>query len=180
MVATMTEPRRFEVVFEPDEGGAWNASIPAVPGCLTWGRSLVAARRYIREALSTCVDVLGEDAERIARDAVFDEKFELDKKSQEVLEGYLAARKKTAELQRLLQLQATMAAKLLTKKLSLRDAGELLGLSHERVSQVLKSQDARVRVRESYEEVDFATGRRTKSRSASAAPAKPAKRAKAG
>lgn len=73
----MSEHRRFEVVLEPDESGGWHAYIPKVRGCRTWGRSLGAARRYIREALATCVDVLGDDAERIARAAVLAETVKL-------------------------------------------------------------------------------------------------------
>jgi len=133
----MRRRKRFEVVFEPDEGGAWNASIPAVRGCVTWGRSLVAARRYIREALATCVDELGGRAQQIAHDAQLDERFVLGEQSQNALDEYLAARTQAAEIQKLMQARATLAAKVLTKHLSLRDAGELLGLSHERVSQVI-------------------------------------------
>jgi hypothetical protein len=55
------------------------------------------------------------------------------------LEEYFDARRKAAEFQDLAQARAVDAAKVLTKvgHLSLRDAGELLDLSHERVSQVL-------------------------------------------
>src|SRR5215471_4178350 len=130
MVEKMSEPRRFEVMLEPDEGGAWHAYIPAVRGCRTWGRSLGAARRYIREALASCVDVLGEDAERIAREAVLKEKVLLEKHAQKDLDEYFAARDKAVELERIVQSRAADAAKTLTTKvhLSLRDAGELLGL----------------------------------------------------
>jgi predicted RNase H-like HicB family nuclease len=123
MVEAMSEQRRFEVVYESDEGGAWNASIPSVRGCLTWGRSLGAARRYIREALSTCLE----------------EKIVLKGAARGALEEYFNARRKAAEFQDLAQARAVDAAKVLTKvgHLSLRDAGELLDLSHERVSQVL-------------------------------------------
>jgi hypothetical protein len=55
------------------------------------------------------------------------------------LEEYFDARRKAAEFQDLAQARAVDAAKVLTKvgHPSLRDAGELLDLSHERVSQVL-------------------------------------------
>jgi predicted RNase H-like HicB family nuclease len=64
MVARM----KYEVIFEPDEGGGWHAYIPIVRGWRTLGRSLVALRGYIRAALAQCVGVLGEGNDRVARD----------------------------------------------------------------------------------------------------------------
>jgi len=42
----------FRVVLERDESGAWIARIPAVPGCHSHGRSLIEARRRVREAVA--------------------------------------------------------------------------------------------------------------------------------
>jgi len=147
MAATMSEPRHFTCVLEADTDEGWHAYIPTVPGCRTWGCSIVAARRYIREALATCVDVLGENAARIARDAILDEKVALKGNAKAVLEGYLRARGRAAHYQDLAQSAAVKAAKKLTADahLSLRDAGELLGLSHERVSQVITMSESRTK-----------------------------------
>jgi predicted RNase H-like HicB family nuclease len=135
----MSEQRRFEVVLEPDESGGWHAYIPKVRGCRTWGRSLGAARRYIREALATCVDVLGDDAERIARAAVLAETVKLRGEAKKALDEYLKTRRRASELSDIAQRLASDAAEKLTRQghLSLRDAGDLLGLSHERVNQVM-------------------------------------------
>jgi len=138
----MSAQKSFVYVLEPDTDGGWHAFIPAVRGCRTWGRSIAAARRYIREALATCVDVLGENAEQIARDAVLREKLVLDGEARRSLEKYYTDRDRAAELQRLAQASVSAAARVLTKHLSLRDAGELLGLSHERVSQVIAKKTA--------------------------------------
>ena len=108
-----------------------------VRGCRTWGRSIAAARRYIREALATFVDVFGEEAERIARDAELVEKVVLEGDAKKSLAVYYKARVRAAEVHKVEQACAAVAATVLTKHLSLRDAGELLGLSHERVSQVI-------------------------------------------
>ena len=67
--------KRFEVVFTPDESG-WHVEIPSVQGCHSWGRSLAAARRHIREALATCADVFGEDAADVAREAELVERYD--------------------------------------------------------------------------------------------------------
>jgi predicted RNase H-like HicB family nuclease len=141
MVARM----KYRVVFEPDEGGGWHAYIPKVRGCRTWGRSLQAARRYIREALATCVDVLGDDAERIAREAQLEEAVKLRGAAKKALTEYRDARKRAAQLADLAQLRAGRAAAQLTRRahLSLRDAGELLGVSHERVHQMVAEEDSR-------------------------------------
>src|SRR6266508_1170096 len=47
---------RYTVVYERDESGAWNAHVPEVPGCHTYGRSIRQAARRIREALELWVD----------------------------------------------------------------------------------------------------------------------------
>lgn len=136
--------RRFSVTFEPDEGG-WHVSIPSVRGCGTWGRSLDAARRYIREALATCVDVLGPDAERIAREADLVERFKLSPAVRETLASYRRSQKTAVRVESALQAAARRAAATLTQgasPISLRDAGALLGLSHERVHQLVEGKPA--------------------------------------
>lgn len=138
--------RKFEVVFEPDDGG-WHVSIPSVSGCRTWGRSLAAARRNIREALGLCVDVLGENAERVAEAAVFVEDIRLPAPAKRDLERALAKRKDADAVVADAQAQAGRVAKMLTDGLglSLRDAGDLLGLSHERVKQLADALGRRAR-----------------------------------
>ncbi len=128
--------KRFEVVFTPDDDG-WHAEILSVKGCHSWGRSLTAARRHIREALSTCVDVLGEDAERIARDAELVERFDLPAVVERILVRYRENRERAAALEAQLQALQVSAAKAIVKRFSVRDAGELLGVSGARVNQIV-------------------------------------------
>ena len=128
---------KYAVVFEPDEGG-WHVWIPRVRGCRSWGRSLDAARRHIREALSTCVDVLGDAAASIARDAEFTERYKLPVDAKRALVLYQATKRRAEKEARVASESAQRAAMALTRKrISLRDAGELLGLSHERVHQIV-------------------------------------------
>ena len=123
----------FHVVYEPD-GSGWHARIPNVSGCLTWGRSLSEARRNIREALSTCEDVF-DDADLVARDAELIDDIRLPAQVRRELTSYTKARSRLTAEQERLRLAARGAAVALTRKagVSLRDAGELLGLSRERV-----------------------------------------------
>lgn len=125
---------RYKVIFEPEpDGSAWNVRIPAVKSCFTWGRSLAEARRSIREALAVCLD--DDDRDAIAASAVFDEVYRLPPKVRAAVRKFTAARAKAEALKR----SSADAARTLTETLSLRDAGELLGMSAEGVRKVLKT-----------------------------------------
>jgi len=128
--------RSFCVVYEPD-GTGWHAHIPAVRGCRTWGRSLSEARRNIRQALATCVDVF-PDAERVARKAELVEDVRLPARARRELARYAQARVRAdAEAAELRAATHAAAVELVQRVgVSLRDAGELLGLSQERIRQV--------------------------------------------
>lgn len=49
--------RTFEVLFEEDEDGWIVASVPALPGCHTQGKTLEQARERIREAIQAYLTV---------------------------------------------------------------------------------------------------------------------------
>lgn len=52
--------REFDVVIERDEEGYYVATVPAVPGCHTQGRSLDELMDRVREAIALCLDVEDE------------------------------------------------------------------------------------------------------------------------
>jgi predicted RNase H-like HicB family nuclease len=56
-VKKLRRVQRFTVVLERDEDGMYVASIPALPGCHTQGRSLDQAMRRIREAAELWLEV---------------------------------------------------------------------------------------------------------------------------
>ncbi len=127
--------REMKVVFEAD-GGAWHVHIPEVRGCRSHGRSIAEARRNIREALSLCDDVL-PGAARIAKSAEFVEEVRLPKGAQRAIDRALKARKEAHEKDEEAAQTAADGAKALRRAgLSLRDAGELLHLSHQRIKQL--------------------------------------------
>ena len=52
---------KFTVILEPEEDGGYSVICPAIPGCASQGDSLEEALDNIREAISLCLEVRGED-----------------------------------------------------------------------------------------------------------------------
>jgi len=129
----------YKVLYAP-EGTKWTATIPEVQGCHTWGRSLSEARKRIRDALACSLDDLSErEAERVARGAELIEEVKLPARARRTLAACRAKREHLTRAQAELRVESRRAALELTRDvgISLRDAGELLGLSQERVRQLL-------------------------------------------
>ena len=123
---------RVKVIFERDESGTWIARVPSVPGCHTYGRTIDQARRRIREALGLWVDG--------AETAEFVEDVRLPAGAEEALRRSSRARADVERRRELAHAATTRTAKALVEDLhlSLRDAGELLGLSYQRVLQLVR------------------------------------------
>ncbi len=127
---------KLTAVFEHEDKW-WCVSIPEVSGCQSAGRSLGEARRNIREALATCVDVFGDEADAVAKSAVILEEIRLPARAKRVLAKARKEREAAAAQASRAQTATVSAARELGDEgLSLRDVGELLGLSHERVKQL--------------------------------------------
>lgn len=127
----------YTVIYERDPAGAWLARVRGVSRCHTYGRTLEQARLRIREALALWVDdattATLRDEVRLpagARVAVRRARVERDR-----------AERQQARAQDSLRSAATSLATGLG--LSLRDAAELLGLSHQRVQQLTRERPAR-------------------------------------
>lgn len=121
----------YTVRYERDETGWWVATIKEVKGCHTQGRTIEQARKRIREALSLVVD----DSD----DALFIDDIALPANARTLLKRVLATRKRAEKEAAKLQNSTAEAVQVLTMEVgvSVRDAGELLGLSHQRVHQLL-------------------------------------------
>jgi predicted RNase H-like HicB family nuclease len=126
--------KSYKVLIERDETGAWIARVPEVPGCHTYGRTLSAARRRIREALGLWI--------KGAKRARLDFDVRLPREVRDTVRPYEVARRRaetaTNDAQEALR---AATARLVDSGLSLRDAGDLLGLSHQRIAQVKKRRD---------------------------------------
>ena len=127
---------KYTVVYTP-EAGRWNVEVPSVPGCVTWGRSLAAARRNAREAIAAIAASEGRDADRIEREAELQEEFRLPWHVRSAYERHRYERERLAEQeQRAARATQDAVRDLLREGLSVRDVGDLLGFSHQRIQQI--------------------------------------------
>jgi predicted RNase H-like HicB family nuclease len=120
----------YTVDLERDEAGWWVASVREVGGCRTQGRSIRQALERIREALAAC----GEDAATADLVPVS----HLPQGARRVISRYESSRARLEREQAEMRVAADHAVAVLTREfhLSVRDAGTLLGLSHQRVHQI--------------------------------------------
>jgi predicted RNase H-like HicB family nuclease len=126
----------YRVIIERDETGDWIAHVEGVRGCHTYGATLDQVRRRIREALSLWV----EDAET----AELVDEIRLPREARHAINRCSSARRRAERGRESAQRATTAAAEVLVERLGLgvRDAGELLGLSYQRVQQLV-SREAR-------------------------------------
>ncbi len=124
---------RHRVIFELDEAGDWLARVPDIKGCHSYGRSLSEAEKNIREAIGLFDD---------SGDFEVQAEHRLPRAARSAVSACQRARS-VADLAKDNATQATgEAARALSGiGLGVRDIGELLGISHQRVAQIL-SEDA--------------------------------------
>ncbi|MDO8517901.1 MAG: type II toxin-antitoxin system HicB family antitoxin [bacterium] len=61
----------YRIILEADEGG-YHASVPALAGCHTWGKTIVEARAMARDAIDVYLRSLVADGENIPEDTGFE------------------------------------------------------------------------------------------------------------
>lgn len=122
----------YTVDLEHHSDGWWLARVASVQGVHSNGRSIDEAMRRVREALSLAVDD-ADDAELIPN-------VKLPANVRALLQRQAAAKVRAdRESDTAAQLRAEAASRLVNELgLSLRDAGQLLGVSHAMVSKTLR------------------------------------------
>lgn len=53
-------PMKFTVTVDRDESGAWVVECPAIPGCVSQGKTKAEALKNIEEAIELCLEVRAE------------------------------------------------------------------------------------------------------------------------
>jgi antitoxin HicB len=59
---------KYAVVLTKDEEGHWLASVPAFPGCHTWGNTREEALQNAREAVDGCIESLRASGDDIPQE----------------------------------------------------------------------------------------------------------------
>lgn len=60
-MATKYSKKQFKVIIERDEDSYFVASVPALPGCHTQGRTFTEPMANIKDAIKLCLDVAKDD-----------------------------------------------------------------------------------------------------------------------
>lgn len=117
------------VDIEQDESGAWIAEVRELSSCHTHGRSITQAKERITEAMQL-FDELDE------ADVTYNVK--LPAAAKKAVQAAVAIRTKAEKVQAEALKATAAAAEALTRSgVSVRDAAMMLGVSHQRVHQIL-------------------------------------------
>ena len=127
----MNMPKKYTAIYQYGDDGWWTVSIKEVRGVHTQGRSIAQARTRVREALGLFIDG-AETAELVDDIRVSAGMLNAIRKARR-------ARQAADRHQKLATLASRAAAKKLVAKMSVRDAGEVLGVSHQYVQQLAGS-----------------------------------------
>lgn len=60
--------RQLHIIFRPEPEGGYTASVPAMPGCVTYGRNLEEAKALIKDAINGYIESLRKHGEPIPTD----------------------------------------------------------------------------------------------------------------
>lgn len=55
---------RYKIIIKRDEDGYYIAECPAIPGCVSQGKTLKDVKENIKDAILGCLEVLNRRAER--------------------------------------------------------------------------------------------------------------------
>ncbi|WP_306191670.1 type II toxin-antitoxin system HicB family antitoxin [Streptomyces sp. MK5] len=114
-------------------GDWWALEVPDLPGVFSQAKRLEKADEAAREAIAVMLDVEPDTISVTVEP-------QLSAEERAILREAAAARKARAEAEERERRIMQRAAATLTQHLSQRDAGRILGLSFQRVSQLLKDE----------------------------------------
>jgi len=62
-----TDHFRFQTVFRPEPEGGFTVLVPALPGCITYGKTLEHAQRMAEDAITAYVEDMIADGEPVPK-----------------------------------------------------------------------------------------------------------------
>jgi len=122
----------YRAVYEREADGRWTVAIPKVKGCHTYGRTIDQARDRIREALGLFVNN--------AEGAEIEDDVRMPAEVKEAVRNARQSRRQLETARGRVSAAEQRAVRYLRQRMKLghRDAGSILGLSHQRVHQLEK------------------------------------------
>ncbi|MGJ3234287.1 type II toxin-antitoxin system HicB family antitoxin [Marivirga sp.] len=60
--------RTYRIVLNPDIDGGYTAIVPALPGCITWGKDIQGAKEMAKEAIELYIEDLISSGENVLDD----------------------------------------------------------------------------------------------------------------
>lgn len=131
--------KKLQAVFEKDETGYWTVVVRLGPreSVISDGQTMPKARRRLRQALAAHLDV---DVTDVVRRFDIEEQVTLPAKADRAVAEYRKAAARAVEAAKALEESRRRAAYALVRLgVSRRDAGDLLGVSGQRVQQLVDS-----------------------------------------
>ena len=127
-----SERREYHAHYSLDDNGSWFVKVANLPGAHSHGRTIVAARKNIREAVALVLDLDDYNG--------FDVTETFDIPNRDQLDTVLALRTSA----RTIVNDADQATReyITRSDLSVRDLSELVGLSFQRIQQIRQSASA--------------------------------------
>ena len=69
MIHSMKKVRyHYNIILRPEPDGGFTALVPALPGCVTYGRTLDEARMMAKDAIAGCIQSLRKHKEPVPTD----------------------------------------------------------------------------------------------------------------
>ncbi len=122
----------YRAVYDKDpETGQWMADVPEVSGCHTFGRTLDSARKNVFEAIAVCLDTEPDTFDVIDEVRLPEDVAKLHNLAEDAASASAFFQEAAAGASR------EAAALLHASGWNLRDAGKGLGVSYQRVHQLL-------------------------------------------
>jgi hypothetical protein len=121
------------------EGDQWLADVPELDGASTYAANLTALDRYVREVIVLAADLPDSVMPDLELDWAYDVRDELVEQANELRAERAALAAREHELEQATRALATKLTR--ARGFSVRDTGPLLGISHQRVSQITPAED---------------------------------------